>query len=777
MASELLFALRALRRWRSGAVAAILTLAIGIAATTSLYALARLGLADFPRVPDLDRVARIYGSSSGNPSDRAPVALNDYLNVLSRATSFSAVGAYTQADARIGSRDDVRTVSAGYASPSFFKVMGVAPTTGRLFTSTDVASSLPVAIASDSLWHNKFDQGRVGETTVVVDDIQRVIIGVMPRDFNYSFVGVTADVWIPLTSAARDAPSTITVYARLRPGVGWPAAAAELSGLGRARRDWTWRAIPVSEDAGRRATTALLLTLGPAFLVLLIGCTNVACMLLARGVQRETEFSIRSALGATRLRIIRQLFTENLVLGLAGGALGGALAVVVLRIVQSAIAAIQPQMAARLSSGGFDFIAVALISTMTSCVLFGTVPALRLSKWDIAATLNGVPRRYRLHVAGYGARDLVVFLETASAVGLMIFAALIFTLFGELQRVAPTFSADQVMAVRIGSRDAQLIEQRIAGLPGVHSTAEASAIPGTWTVRSRADQVQTPSGVTVFVSRVAVDGAFFETMGLPILRGRGFSSDEARETSGVAVLSEAAARNISPNQDALGMTLRLGLGRSAPVVVIGICRDAMNYGSLSRAGLVPPDVYVAGPTTENGETLLLIRTLGDSRHLLKPIASAAIMPGAVRPPKVWTIADDVQFDGGVGLVVWKTFGVFCLIALLLASSGIFGVISQSVAQRTREFGIRLSLGATPHRVLRMVLVREGKLIATALACGTAITFGIVRSAFAELIALAAMTPLLWAAVAAVCGIVAGSAVFLATRRIVYLDPMVVLRRN
>ena len=141
------------------------------------------------------------------------------------------------------------------------------------------------------------------------------------------------------------------------------------------------------------------------------------------------------------------------------------------------------------------------------------------------------------------------------------------------------------------------------------------------------------------------------------------------------------------------------------------------------------------------------------------------------------LADDLDFDGGVGFVVWKTFGAFCLIALLLASSGIFGVISQSVAQRTREFGIRLSLGATPHRVLRMVLAREGKLVATAVACGTAITFGIVRSAFAELIALASMTPMVWAAVASVCGILAGSAVFLATHRIVYLDPMVVLRRH
>jgi putative ABC transport system permease protein len=776
MASELLFALRALRRWRSGAVAAILTLAIGIAATTSLYALARLGLADFPGVPDLNRVARIYGSTGGNPGDRVPVALNDYQNVLSRATSFSAVGAYTQADATMGSSGDVRTVSAGYASPSFFTVMGVAPTTGRWFTSTDVAASLPVAIVTESLWHSRFGQGRIGEASLVVDDIQRVIVGVMPRDFNYSFVGVTADVWIPLSSAARDAPATVTVYARLRPGVGWPAAAAELSGLAR-RRDWGWRAIPVSQDARRRATTTLLLTLGPAFIVLLLGCTNVACMVLARGVQRETEFGIRSALGATRRRIVRQLFTENLVLALAGGALGGALAVAILRIVQSSVAAIQPQLAARLSARGFDFIAVALISTVTACLLFGTVPAMRLSKRDIAATLNGVPRRYRMHVGGYGARDLVVFLETASAVGLMIFAALIFTLFGELQRVAPSFAADQVITLRIASHGAQVIEQRIAGLPGVHSTAKASAVPGTWTVRSRADQVHTPSGGTAFVSRVAVDAAFFETMGLPILRGRGFSRDELGDTTGVAVLSEAAVRNISPTQDPLGMTLRLGPAGSAPVVVIGVCRDAMNYGSLSRAGLVPPDVYVAGATSDNGETVVLIRTLGDSRHLLKPIASAAMMPGATRPPRVSIVADDLDFDGGVGFVVWKTFGAFCLIALLLASSGIFGVISQSVAQRTREFGIRLSLGATPHRVLRMVLVREGQLVAAALACGTAITFAIVRSAFAELIALAAMTPMVWAAVASVCGILAGSAVFLATRRIVYLDPMVVLRRN
>ena len=428
MASELLLALRALRRWRGGAIAAVVTLAIGVGATTSLYALARLGRTNFPGVPDVDRVARIYASSNAAVGDRVPVGLNEYENVLSRARSFSAVGAYAQAEMSIGSDDDVRTVSAAYASLSFFKVMGVAPEKGRWFTSSDVASSLPVAIVSDSLWRSKFGEGRIGETSVVVDDVERVIIGVMPRHFDYPFIGVTADVWIPITSAAHNAPSTVTVYARLRPGVGWPAAAAELAGLGRARPGWIWRAVPLNEDADRRGTAAVLLTLGPAFLILFFGCTNVACMLLARGVHRETEFSIRRALGATRLRIIRQLFAENLVLGFAGGVPGAVLAVVILRIVQSQIAAIQPQMASGLSAGGFNFTAVALISTAASCALFGTVPALRLSKGDIAGSLKGVPRTYRVHIADYGARDLVVFLETASAVGLMIFAALILSL-------------------------------------------------------------------------------------------------------------------------------------------------------------------------------------------------------------------------------------------------------------------------------------------------------------------------------------------------------------
>jgi predicted permease len=772
--SEFRFAARALVRWRAGLAVAILTLAVGIGTTTSLYALVRVMLADFPGVPELDRVGRVYASSPALGIERSQAALNEFESGPSHATSFAAIGAYAQADVTFGSGADEHQVTAGYASPAFFRAMGVPPTSGRVFSDADLDASQPVVVLSEALWRKQVPDGQLTNASVSIGGIDRAVVGVMPAHFSYGFVGIGADLWLPLARAFRDTPAAVAIFARLRPGVGWPAAADELRAMKITRGPWTWRAIPIQDDTRYRAAAVYGFTLGPAIIVLLIACVNVACMLLARGIAREKELSVRRALGATRARVIRQLLQEHLLLALVSGALGCGLAVALLRVIASAFAAVQPALAARIAID-VGLLPIALGASIVASLVFGVLPAVQLSRRDVAASLNGVPALHRVQIAGYGGRDLVVFVEVACAVGLVVFAAMLLNLFSAMRLVKPTFPADRVVAMSVPAREADAISARVAAIPGIARVTVSSGMPVRAIVRSRAVLVRTDGGRAVPMSSIGVADAFLETLGIPVTRGRSFDTGELRARAAVAILSESAARALSPAGEPIGMRIHLSGHPDTTAIVIGVCRDAVDYGALSRAGLIAPDIYVPfGPDGLNA--VVLARVATEPHGVLRAMAAAAETPAGTPRPQPAVIADEVAFhDPGAGLVV-GLLGGFAVIALLLAGTGVFSVISQSVAQRTREFGIRMAIGATPRGVLGLVLARETKLIAAAIGSGAAFTLGLTRAMFVELAILSATAPPVWIALVGVCGGVATVSVLLATYRIVRLEPSVVLRR-
>ena len=786
MFSEFRFAARGLLRWRGGAIAAALTLAIGIGTTTGLYALTRVMLADLPGVPELDRLARIYASSQTLGVERSPVALNEFDSTLSKATSFAATGAYAEVDATLGTGSDVRPVIAGYASPGFFAALGVSPASGRVLTAPDLQAARPVVIVSHALWRRQFPDGRLSGATVVVDGVERDVIGVMPPEFRFSFVGIGADLWVPLARSGRNAPAIVVVYARLRDGIGWPAAAAELTALSRGRdgstgspssrapsRDepWIWRAIPIGEDARHRMVAAYAGTLGPALLVLLIACVNVACMLMARGFERDKELSVRRALGATRLRVARLLLIENLVLALISGVMGSALAIAILRVLASQFAAFQPSLATRIAID-MHLLPVALATSAAACLLFGTMPALRLSKRDVAASLNGVPAVHRIQIAGYGGRDIIVFGEIASAVGLIVWTAMLYTLFSQLGAIKLAFPADRVVAMRVPAGQVQDVASRVAAVPGVTRAAISSGMLGGGS-RVRAES----GGAHAALSRVPVGDGFLETLGIAMIRGRSFDASELHGRADVAILSETGARQLATDGNALGM--RLDVAGRKGVVVIGICRNAIDYGALAKAGTyAPADIYVPyEPPRDEG--VVLARLATDPHAALRAIAAAAQTPAGAKPARPVVISDDFRERGSPdgAMVVMKILGSFAMLTLMLAASGVFAVISQSVAQRTREFGIRMAIGATPRRVLGMVLTRETKLIGVGIAVGLVFTVALTRAMFAELVRLSAIVPGLWIGALLLSSGVAATAVAFATYRIVRLEPSVVLRRS
>jgi putative ABC transport system permease protein len=782
MFAEFRFAARSLVRWRGGAMVAVLTLSVGIGATTALYALVQVMVPDLPGVPDIGRLARVYSSSPSLGIERSMVALNDFDVALSKASSFSAIGPYASDDATVGTVPNDRIVTVGYASPGFFQAMGVPPAEGRLFTSVDVNADAPVAIVSQTFWHAQFPHGHLTDAVVRLDGTDRAVVGVMPAEFAYSFVGIGADVWIPLRHASIKVPSSVAVFARLRPGATWQTADAELTALSKGRGAWIWRAIPIEEDTGRRAVTGLALVLGPAVLVLLIACVNVACLLMARGIARDQELSVRRALGGTRGRIVRLLLLENAVLALVSGSLGVGLAVALLRALDSVLGGL-PGMAGRIHAD-VSLLPIALTSSAVACLLFGTAPALSASKRDVAASLNGVPPRFRIHLAGYGARDLIVFGEIGTSVGLIVWAAMAFTLLGEVRGMRLMLPADRLVSMEIPGAAVPAVVPRLATIPGVVRVS-SSALGVTGGFRFGGDmpvEAHTDDGRSAHLSTMPIADGFFETVGLRILRGRTFDPAEARGGRGVAVLSETAARQFARDGNVIGLRLRITDRSSYSVIVIGVVPDAIDYGGIARAGLVSGDIYLPSPTSPTNARVV-VRTAADPHPLLKAMAEAARTPISVRPVTPAVVSDDWQRNGPNGnnaagaTVVFGILGAFAVLSLLLAGSGIFAVISQSVAQRTREFGIRMAIGATPGGVLASVLGREARLITAGVGSGIVFTIGLTRLFFVQLTTLTAEMPTLLTGALLFSALVASTAVAFATWRIVRLEPAAVLRRT
>ncbi len=789
MLRDLRIAVRSLRSWRWGAAVAVITLALGIGTTTTVYALLRALMDDGTRrIDDVARVGRIYASSRAMNIERKPLTFAEFDTVLSRARSFEHVAAWTRSEMTVGRSDEEATVSVTRVSRTFFSVLRARPAVGRWFADADVDAAAPVALVSEAVWRQRFAGRSIAEAPpLILNGAEHRVIGAVPASLELGFIGIGGDVWLPLTATDVGAGTSVSLIARLKPEQTWTAAAGELLSLTPAASravGWDWRAIPVQEDSRYRTVASTAMTLVPALIVLIIGCVNVACMLLARGLERETELSVRAALGASRGTIFRQLLGESLVLASIAGIAGAAISTGLVRLVASSqFIASKPQLAARLS-GDLALLPIGIGATSLACLLFGTVPAFRLSRRDVAASLKGVGAPSRVRIAGYGARDLVVFVELGLAVMLIVVTAMWFSFFSTMQRVTISFAANEVITVPVASQDLEAVRERVSALPGVTSVAATSLPPGA-EASSRGARVTAQNGRAATIGIVGITAPFFAATGLPIVRGRGFDRSEASANSPVAVISESAARSLWPDGEALGKQLDVSDENGATrVTVIGVSRDALEYAGLGRhaGGYVQSTwatrrtIYRPLDTALHREPLLLVRA-PDAHDVIRLVAAAARTSAATPSPRAVVIGDQIGRVPGEAIGLIRLFGGFAVIALLLAGTGIFGVISQSVVQRTNEFGVRMALGATRGRVLRMVLTREGKLIAAALAVGSVGTVAATRALFAELVWISAMNPGWPVALIGLAGFVAAVGCGLATYRIVKFDPWTVLRRS
>lgn len=774
MLRDLRSAVRSLRAWRWGALLAVLTLAIGIGTTTALYALLRVALADSAvEMEAVEHVVRIYGENPASAIRRSPVALEDFEAAASSGLrSFEALAAYQAVELSVGGAAEDDAVKVMRVSPRFFQVTRASAVAGRLLTAADHTNGAPVAVVGEITWRRRFAGRGIGDAPVIrLNGRDHRVVGVLPTSFSFPMIGITGDVWIPLARRNGRAPTLVSVIARLGPGVEWASAAGELGTLrppNGPEAGWRWGGVPVRQDVRARTGGSTVLMFMPAVVVLIIGCVNVACMLLGRGIRRDNELSVRLALGASRGAIFKQLLIENALLGAAAGLVGTALAFAALEMVVRAVTRLRPELAAKLS-GDLGLLPIGVGASVVACVLFGLVPALRLSRRDLASFLKGGASAPRARVAGYGGRDVIVFVELALASVLVVMTAISFAVFSVLQETTVGFAADELLAVRVRVGDAAAAAERVRAVEGVRGLSIASDIPGEGAVAV----ASAIGGLTRPVSIIAAGDRFFATAGLPIVRGRSFLPDETRGAA-VAIVAETTARSLWPGEDPLGRAIDLNeRGRLRRLVVVGVARDGikMAIAGRERVNLYRPLDVV------DSDLFLLVRS--PRAKAIAGDVSAAIGAGEEGEAQVRFLGDSARVPAeGIGLV--RLFGVFALIALLLAGSGIFAIVSQSVAQRTAEFGVRLALGAAPRRVLGTVLARESKLLVAALATGVVGTVAMTRSSgfddAAFIVAVSTSRPGWGVALIGVCGAVAGLACLLATYRIVRLDPSVVLRR-
>jgi putative ABC transport system permease protein len=804
---DLTYAARMLRKNPGFAAAAVITLALGIGANTAIFSVCNAVL--FKPLPyaEPDRIVALSErQSDGKLGEVSPANFVDWHDA---SRSFSGMGATRVSSFApsfiLGGQSEASRLVGDSVTSSFFSVLGVQFTLGRNFLpEEDRPGQNRVAILSYAAWSVRFgaDRDIVGKT-ITLDDESYTVVGVLPASFQF---GTTAadfqarsqvDIWVPMALDPQKLmrnSHVLHVIARLQPGVKLAQAQAELNVLGanlaqqypEQNKDKGIVAVPLADQVTGGVRVALETLLGAVGLVLLIACANVANLLLNRAAARQKEMALRIALGASRGRLAQQLLTESLLLASLGGIAGFVLAL-------AAIAALTPQLPADLSrAAGIAvdtrmLIFTAVISLVTG-ILFGLGPL--FGPWRESAgeslkqnnrTSTGIQTRLRSGLA---------VAQIAIAITLLIGAGLMVKSFWALMHVAPGFRSESVLTARLSVPTSRYpdnhriaafereLGERFQGRPGVTSAGFTTYLPLSGLENGTSFLIEGRPPLPVGTYNIAhyrpVSPGYFETIGIPLLRGRPFTPADTAESPWVVMVNDSMAREHWPSENPIGQRLQFSL-RDKWRTVIGVVGDVLHEG---LDGAAKAEVYVPVEQSWNieSEPTIVVRTTLDSG------ASAAELRGVVSAIDPTVPVDRIEtmqqlVSGSVAEPRFRTIilAAFSLLALVMASIGIYGVMNYLVIQRTREFGIRLSLGATPTDVLRLVLRRAAALIGAGTCLGLAGSALLVRFIANLLFGTAPLDPLTFAVVPILLAAVALAASYIPARRATRIDPIVALR--
>jgi len=799
--NDLRFAIRQLRRVPGLSVAAIVTLALGIGATTALFTVVHGVLLEPLPYPDPDRLVLLYAANPEGGANRVRLSVPDFRDWTERSRAVPRMGLYTTLASNLvlQREPEAREIQTAHVSWGFFPTLGVEPLLGRVFREEDETGDPRVVVVSHDFWRRQLgaDSAAVGRTVTLSDRAFRVI-GVMPPRFAFPESNIAA--WALLATVPETSipfqlrfVRLLNAIGRLAPDASVAQARADLSaiaaGLAAEHPDANAglvaaAVLPLREAFVGGVRRALLVLLGAVAFVLVIACVNVALLLLARGMARAREIAIRAAVGAGRQRIIRMLLTESLVLAALGGTAGYLLAVWGVEALVAPSGGILPR--AHEIAPDATVLAFTLAVSLVTVLAAGLLPALAVARPDPAEQLKrAAPAQGRFPLRGRGG---LVAAEVAIALVLLVGAGLLIRSVWTLQNVDPGFRPDGVLAVAMVIPQSRYPErpeylgahrqllERFRGLPGVEAAGSIRHAP----LRGAGERISwevpehpAPSPAerpTADILQVTPDA--LRALGVPLLRGRAITAEDTPDAARVIVVNETFAREAFRGEDALGRTVTLG---DLAVTVVGV------VGDVHHRGLdVPPapTMYVPIEQISRRAMTFVLRTARN------PLALAGAVQEAVRltdPAQAITeiapLTDIVHRSVGRPRFFAALLASFAALALVLATVGIYGVLAFSIRQRTREVGIRAALGADRRRILQLVLGQGMRPVAIGLAAGLLGALALTRVLADLLFTIEPIDVPTYVAVTAMLGAVAFAACWIPARRATRVDPMEALRHE
>ena len=794
---DIRYGIRSLIKRPAFTIVALIALALGIGANTAIFSLVNGVLLRPLPFEEPDRLVWMWGNirNAGNRASVSPPDFLDFRNENKTFEEFAASFTMPLALNLTGSGEPERLSAAGITG-NYFQALGAKPLLGRTFVvENEKPGNDQVVVLSYALWQKRFggDPAIVGKT-ITLDGKAREVIGVMPQHFNFPRA---AGLWFPINfdidpdMKLRKA-HFMRPIGKLKEGVTIAQAQADMDVIARRLEEqypesntgWSLRLVSLREQLVGNTRPTLFILLGAVGFVLLIACANVANLLLVRAAARQKEIALRTALGAGRFRIVRQMITESVLLALMGGTLGTLLAIWGVDLLVTLSADNIPS-TAQISIDATVLGFTLLISLLTG-VLFGLAPALRTMNLNLTDSLKEGGRSGSEGARRNRTRSVLVVIESAVAVMLLVGAGLLVRSLIQLQNTSPGFDAHNVMTMNLtltrekystpekASSFFQELEGRVRGLPGVESVGLVTELPLSGQLNDMPFSVEGRPPVTIDQAFDAdfrrVNQHYLSTLRIPLLRGRNFTEQEVRQSAKVLLISELLASQVFPNEDPLGKRLIFVMGPQ-PWEIIGIVGDIRDR-ALETQPL--PAMYL--PTYANGRTNLVIRTQGDPTSITAAVRKEVQALDPDQPvADVRTMEQWVETSVAAPRYRTLLLGLFALLALVLASTGIYGVMSYSVAQRTHEIGVRMALGARQLDVLKLV-VRQGMgLVLIGVALGLVGAFALTRVMSSLLFGVGAKDPVTFAVVATLLTLVALVACYVPARRATKVDPLVALR--
>jgi putative ABC transport system permease protein len=781
---------------------AVLTLVLGVGLNTAVFSVVDGVLLRPLPFPDSDRIVTIWNTYPRLSGEREEVSPPDFCDWRERSRSFAQLAAYERSFWALTGDPDSLRLTAARVSGDFFAAMGLHPILGRpLLPVDDHEDTRRVVVLSHRLWTSRFgaDPSVLGRT-VTLTGVDHTVVGVMPAGFRFPY---DAELWSPSAYEPPFDPSLrksvwLRTVARLKPGVTLAQAQSDVSAVTQQLEEeypgtnQGRGAVIVSlyEQTVGDTRVALLVLMGAVGCVLLIACANVANLLLARATGRRQEFALRAALGARRRRLVRQLVTESTLLGLLGGAGGLALAWLSLAVLRG----LNPESIPRLAEVQIDLRALgfAFAVSLAAGVTSGILPALATMRTDLdrlvkegRRRLGGAPGRQRLRAG-------LVIVEVALAQVLLVGGCLLFQSLVHLSGVKPGFEPEgllvsrfDLLSERYASRTARAFfyrqaVERVAALPGVESAALSTTIPLHEVQLSYEFLVEgrpRPLLVTQYPSTGynAITPDYFRTMGIRLRSGRVFTDADDADSAPVTIVNRAMALRFWPGESPLGHRIRIHPDDSPPREIVGVVDDVRQ---VALGAPVRSEIYLPYAQLPWRECFLLVRSAARPAGLAEAVRREfrAIDPG-IALASLRSMSDQVSESLAPPRFHTILLGVFAALALTLAAVGVFGVISYSVGQRTREFAIRLALGAGRRDILCLVM-GEGLLpVLTGVVLGLALSLAMTRFLSSLLFGILPTDPATYAVVAVVLSVVAVAASYLPSRRALLVNPAVALRHE